>query len=128
MLNVAIWALFVLHFLLRVVHATRADRGVRLIRVVSSANRGMRTLGRVLSRRELSYILVLTLLGNLRGAADILAFERESAGGRNNGYESALWWTAMTLNTMSADFFPLTLEGWLPGLLLAMRWLRSTGA
>jgi len=35
MLNVAIWALFVLHFLLRVVHATRANRGERLIRVVS---------------------------------------------------------------------------------------------
>ncbi len=152
-LNLAIWALFVLHFLLefiiaprkgaylrhnwltaislvlpalrivriaRVVRAMRAARGIRLVRVVSSANRGMRTLGRVMGRRGLSYVLTLTLLVNLLGAAGILAFERESAGGGINGYGSALWWTAMTLTTMGADFFPLTPEGRLLGLLLAI--------
>lgn len=152
-LSVAIWALFVLHFLLefiiaprkgaylrhnwltavslvlpalrivrfaRVVRAMRAARGVRLVRVVSSANRGMRTLGRVMGRRGLSYVLALTLLVNLLGAAGILAFERESVGGGINGYGSALWWTAMTLTTMGADFFPQTAEGRVLGLLLAI--------
>jgi len=99
-LNVVIWALFVLQFLIefiiaprkvaylrqnwltaislvlpalrivriaRVVRAMRAARGVRLVRVISSANRGMRTLGRVMGRRGLSYVPALTLLVNLRG-------------------------------------------------------------
>jgi len=143
-LNVVIWALFVLQFLIefiiaprkvaylrqnwltaislvlpalrivrivRVVRAMRAARGVRLVRVISSANRGMRTLGRVMGRRGLSYVPALTLLVNLLGAAGILAFERESIGGGIDGYGSALWWTAMTLTTMGADFFPLAPEG-----------------
>lgn len=152
-LNIAIWALFVLHFVLefiiaprklvylrenwltvvslvlpalrivriaRVVRALRAARGLRLVRVVSSANRGMRTLGRVMGRRGLSYVLALTLLVNLLGAAGILAFEREVANGAIAGYGSALWWTAMTLTTMGADYFPLTPEGRVLGLLLAI--------
>lgn len=104
----------------RVVRALRAARGVRLVRVVSSANRGMRTLGRVMGRRGLSYVLALTLLVNLLGAAGILAFEREPANGAMPGYGSALWWTAMTLTTMGADYFPRTPEGRVLGLLLAI--------
>lgn len=152
-INLAIWGLFALHFVLefviaprkraylrhnwltavslllpafrvvriaRVVRALRAARGVRLVRVVSSANRGMRTLGRVMGRRGLSYVLALTLLVNLLGAAGILAFERESSDGAIAGYGSALWWTAMTLTTMGADYFPLTPEGRVLGLLLAI--------
>ena len=98
----------------------RVARGVRLVRVVSSANRGMRTLGRVMGRRGLSYVLALTLLVNLLGAAGTLAFEREAANGAIAGYGSALWWTAMTLTTMGADTFPQTAEGRLLGLLLAV--------
>lgn len=152
-INIGIWVLFALHFVLefiiaprkgaylrhnwltaislvlpafrllrfaRVVRAMRAARGVRLVRVVSSANRGMRTLGRVMGRRGLSYVLALTLLVNLLGAAGILAFERESSNGALPGYGSALWWTAMTLTTMGADYFPLTPEGRVLGLLLAI--------
>jgi voltage-gated potassium channel len=152
-LNITIWVLFVLHFLLeftiaprkaaylrhnwltavslilpalrvvriaRVVRAMRAARGVRLVRVVSSANRGMRTLGRVMGRRGLAYVLALTLLVNLLGAAGILAFESETTGSAITGYGTALWWTAMTLTTMGADYFPHTAEGRVLGLLLAI--------
>lgn len=151
--NIGIWVLFVLHFMLefviapqklsylrhnwltavslvlpalrvvriaRVVRALRAARGVRLVRVVSSANRGMRTLGRVMGRRGLAYVVALTLLVNLLGAAGILAFERDVAANAIAGYGSALWWTAMTLTTMGADYFPQTPEGRALGLLLAI--------
>ena len=97
----------------------RVARGVRLVRVVSSANRAMRTRGRVMGRRGLSYVLALTVLVNLLGAAGIHAFEREAANGAITGYGSALWWTALTLATMGADYFPLTPEGRVLGLLLA---------
>lgn len=152
-LNIAIWVLFALHFLLeftiapkkidylrhnwltvvslvlpalrvvrfaRVVRALRAARGVRLVRVVSSANRGMRTLGRLMGRRGLTYVLSLTLLVNLLGAAGILAFERDEAGSAINNFGTAMWWTAMTLTTMGSDYFPKTPEGRVLGLLLAI--------
>jgi voltage-gated potassium channel len=98
----------------------RATRGARLVRVVGSANRGMRALGRVMGRRGLGYAVVLTLLVNLLGAAGIYAFEREVAGGAITGFGTALWWTAMTLTTMGADYFPRTPEGRVLGLLLAI--------
>ncbi|MDF1501347.1 potassium channel family protein [Roseisolibacter sp. H3M3-2] len=151
--NYAIWALFVLQFVLefalaprklaylrrnwlsavslllpalravrlvRALRLLRAARGARLVRVVSSANRGMRTLGRVMGRRGLGYVVALTLLVNVLGAAGIYAFERDAAGGAITSFGVALWWTAMTLTTMGADTFPQTAEGRLLGLLLAI--------
>ena len=104
----------------RVVRVLRATRGLRLVRVVTSANRGMRTLGRVMGRRGLGYVVTLTLLVNILGAAGILAFERGVDGGSITSFGTALWWTAMTLTTMGADYFPQTAEGRLLGLLLAV--------
>ena len=104
----------------RVARALRAVRGARLVRVVSSANRGVRTLGRVMGRRGLGYVVAITLLVNLLGAAGMLAFERDVAGSSIDGFASALWWTAMTLTTMGSDYFPRTGEGRLLALLLAV--------
>ena len=64
-----------------------------------------------MGRRGSSYVLALTVIVNLLGAAGIHAFERESANGAITGYGSALWLTALTLATMGADCFPLTPEG-----------------
>ena len=106
--------------LVRALRLLRAARGARLVRVVSSANRGMRALGRVMGRRGLGYVVALTLLVNVLGAAGIYAFERDVAGGAMTSFGVALWWTAMTLTTMGADTFPQTAEGRLLGLLLAI--------
>jgi voltage-gated potassium channel len=106
--------------LVRALRVLRAARGARLVRVVSSANRGMRTLGRVMGRRGLGYVVALTTLVNVLGAAGIYAFERDVAGGAIPSFGVALWWTAMTLTTMGADYFPRSAEGRLLGLLLAI--------
>lgn len=105
---------------LRVLRVVRTVRGARLVRVVSTANRGMRSLGRVMGRRGLGYVVMLTLLINVLGAAGIYTFEREVSGGPITSFGVALWWTAMTLTTMGSDYFPLTAEGRLLGLLLAI--------
>jgi voltage-gated potassium channel len=118
-LSLLLPALRVLRFA-RVLRVVRAARGTRLLRVVGGANRGMRTLGRVMGRRGLGYVLALTALVCLLGAAGIYAFEREVPGGPITSYGVALWWTAMTLTTMGADFFPTTPEGRLLCLLLAI--------
>jgi voltage-gated potassium channel len=105
---------------LRALRVLRAARGARLVRVVSTANRGMRTLGRVMGRRGLGYVVALTSLVNLLGAAGIYAAERDVPEGGITSFGTALWWTAMTLTTMGADYFPRTAEGRLLGLLLAV--------
>jgi len=101
----------------RVARALRATRGFRLVRVVSSANRGMRGIGRVMGRRGLGYVLSITLLVTVLGAAGIWAFEGGS--GAIDGFGAAIWWTAMTLTTMGTDFFPTSGEGRMLALLLA---------
>ena len=106
--------------IVRALRVLRAARGARLVRVVGSVNRGMRGLGRVMGRRGLGYVLALTLLVNVLGAAGIYAFERDAADGGIDGFGTALWWTAMTLTTMGADVFPQTPEGRLLGLLVAI--------
>jgi voltage-gated potassium channel len=151
-LNYAIWALFVLQFVVeftvaprkaeylrhnwltavalvlpaarlfraaRAFRALGAIRGTRLVRVVSSANRGMRSLGRIMGRRGFGYIASLTVLVTIAGAAGMFAFERDAPGTGLNNFGSALWWTAMTLTTMGTDYFPKTAEGRLLCLLLA---------
>src|SRR5262249_7048531 len=42
------------------------------------------------------------------------------AGGGISSYGEAVWWTAMTMTTMGADYFPKTPEGRLLGWLLAV--------
>lgn len=105
---------------LRVLRLLRVTRGARVVRVVSTVNRGMRLLGRIMERRALGYVVALTLLVNVLGAAGIYAFEREVPGGAIAGFGTALWWTAMTLTTMGSDYFPRSGEGRLLGLLLAV--------
>jgi len=105
----------------RLLRAARTARGLRLFRVVSSLNRGMRALGATMRRRGFGYVVALTAIVALSGAAGMYAFEREAAGGRGfDTYGEALWWTAMVMTTMGSDYFPQTGEGRLLCLLLAV--------
>ena len=94
----------------RLLRLARAGRGVRLVRVVSSLNRGMRALGASLSRRGFGYVVALTLLVTLAGAAGMYAFEHDANGGLTSFGES-LWWTAMIMTTMGSAWWPQTAEG-----------------
>jgi voltage-gated potassium channel len=96
-------------------------RGLRLLRIVGAANRGMNALRRTMRRRGLGYALSLTVGVTLLGAAGMLAFEPASATtpGFSN-FADALWWTAMVITTMGTDFWPRTPEGRVLCLLLAV--------
>jgi voltage-gated potassium channel len=105
----------------RFLQVARAARGLRLVRIVGSANRGMNALRRSLGRRGLGYVLGTTGLVALLGAAGMLAFEpAHEVDGGFRGYGHALWWTAMLLTTMGADYWPKTGEGRVLCLLLAL--------
>jgi len=94
----------------RLLRLARVGRGLSLLRLVSSLNRGMRALGASLSRRGFGYVIALTVLVMLTGAAGMYAFEKVAPGGIKS-YGEALWWTVMVLTTMGSQYWPQTVEG-----------------
>jgi len=108
----------------RAIRAARAlrtaARGSRVVRVVGSLNRAMHALGRSFKRRGFGYVVALTVIVLLAGAAGMLAFERNVPGSTIHNYGTALWWTAMVLTTMGSDYFPHSPEGRVLCLLLAV--------
>lgn len=97
---------------LRVLRTARATRGLQLFRVIARTNRGMRSLSASLGRRGFGYIVALTLVITLVGAAGMYTFESNipNATGLND-YGSALWWTAMLMTTLGSEYWPQTPEG-----------------
>lgn len=103
----------------RVLRAARAARGLRLLRIVTSLNRGMKALGATLGRRGFGYVIALTLVVLIAGAAGMYAFENEVQGGLNS-YGESLWWTAMLLTSIGSEYWPRTPEGRVLCLLLSL--------
>jgi voltage-gated potassium channel len=96
----------------RLARVARAARGLRLARLLASINRGMRALAVGFRRRGIGYLVVLTLLIALLGAAGMYRFELDAPGGTGfRDYSTALWWTAMLLTTMGSEYWPQTGEG-----------------
>ena len=72
----------------------------------------MRALGMAMGRRGFGYVMALTLVVTLAGAAGMHAFERDSPDGTGLlTYGAALWWTAMIITTMGSDYWPRSPEG-----------------
>jgi len=116
-------ALRVLRFarVARVVRFAPAARGLRLVRVVGSLNRTMQALGRTMSRRGLGYVVTLTLIVTLLGAAGLYGFERELPDGQAlPDFATALWWTGTIMTTMGTDYWPRTGAGRILCLLLGL--------
>ena len=104
----------------RAAGALRASRGTRLFRLVTSINRGMRALSATFARRGFAYVVALTAIVTLAGAAGMFAFERTAPGGGLPDYATALWWTAMVMTTMGSDYWPRTPEGRILCVLLSL--------
>jgi voltage-gated potassium channel len=85
-------------------------RGAQLVRFVATLKRSMNALGSSLGRKGIGYVGALTALVIFAGAAGMFFFERGADAGFTT-YGEAVWWTAMTLTTTGADFWPVTNEG-----------------
>jgi voltage-gated potassium channel len=107
---------------LRVLQPARAIRGLRLARVLTSLNRGMRSISATMQRRGLGYLVLLTLAVTFAGAAGMYAFEGDASNGPQHisSYGNALWWTSMIMTTMGTDYWPVTSEGRILCLLLGL--------
>jgi voltage-gated potassium channel len=105
--------------MLRILRAASAVRGLTLIRVITAMNRGMKALGRSMGRRGLGYVIGISAIVLLAGAAGMFAFERSEPNGFKT-YGEALWWTAMILTTMGSAYWPQSPEGRVLCVLLAL--------
>lgn len=96
----------------RVIQSFHAVRGFQLIRVMLRTSRGMRLFSASVQRRGFGYVVGLTTIVTLMGAAGIYVFERDLPNGVGiHDYATALWWTAMVMTTIGSDYFPKTAEG-----------------
>jgi voltage-gated potassium channel len=101
-----------------ILRLTQATRGLRLVTLIGSLNRGMRALRSSFSRRGFGYVIALTLIVAMVGAAGMFAFERGETGFRSFG--DALYWTAMIMTTLGSSSWPVTAEGRILGFLLSL--------
>lgn len=96
----------------RIFRALSRVRGLQLVRIIGSVNRGMKALGKTMQRRGFGYIASLTLIVTVAGAAGMLYFEQTLPNGDGlDNFWSALWWTAMLMTTMGSEYWPRTSEG-----------------
>jgi len=105
----------------RVARFARSIRDVRLARAVSSLNRAISALRSTFRRRGVGYVTVTTLVVTLAGAAAMYAFENpvHDPGGIHD-YVTALWWTSMIMTTMGSSYWPVTAQGRILCVLLAL--------
>jgi voltage-gated potassium channel len=109
---------------LRVLRVGRVVRGVGLLRVVTSVNRGLASLRATAAKRGVGYVVAATALVMVVGAAGMSFFEapetRTDGGPSAIGdFGEALWWTAYTMTT-GAPTTPITGEGKVLGWLLSL--------
>lgn len=95
--------------LFRILRVIRLLRGWRVIKIVASLNRSMRSLAATMQRRGFGYVMALVVIVTFGGAAGMYAIEKNNPGFEN--YGMALWWTAMRVITAGSDFWPATAEG-----------------
>ncbi len=93
----------------RVAKILRFSRGLKLIKVLSTANRGLSTLQNTLRRRGFIYVVLLSFIILILGSAGIYTLEKSE--GYIKDYGTALWWTSMVLTTMGSEYWPKTPEG-----------------
>jgi voltage-gated potassium channel len=100
---------FRIFYALRILRLARAVRGIRLFRVLSSLNRGFKSMRKVFGRKGFGYVITLTLIITFVGAAGMYGFESGNKG--FNSYGDSLWWTLMMMTTSGSAYWPETFEG-----------------
>ncbi|HEX6963321.1 MAG TPA: potassium channel family protein, partial [Lacipirellula sp.] len=104
-----------------ILRAGRAIRGLTLARVLTAFNRGLRSMQRTMGKFAFGYVVMLTILVTLLGAAGMYTFERSVDTDRGlNTFGDALWFTAMLMTTSGSDYWPQTIEGRVLCFLLAL--------
>ena len=96
----------------RVLRAARAARALQMARGLAGFNSGLRALRRIMQRRGLGYVLAITSVVALAGAAGMQMFERgDTRPGAFDTFGSSLWFTLMLLTSVGSEYWPRTAGG-----------------
>lgn len=125
LISLVIPAFRILRFI-RIFRLVRLTRSLRLVKLLGSFNRGMRSLANTLERRAVIYVVILSGIVVLLGAAGMYAFEKEVNQGFKS-FSSSLWWTAMLVMSMGTENWPKTNEGRFLTILIAIYGLAVFG-
>lgn len=106
---------------IRLFRAASVARGLSLARLITSFNRSARALGATMHQRGFGYVLALTVIVALSGAAGMFAFEKGAPNQQGfDTYGDALWWTAMIITTLGSQYWPVTVAGRILCLILSI--------
>ncbi len=110
-ISLAVPALRIFRFI-RAFRALGAIRSLSLVRIIGSVNRGMNSIRRGMKRRGFGYVVLITIIVIVAGAAGMVGFEHnESAHTPFTSYAYALWWTGMVITTLGPSIWPTSPEG-----------------
>lgn len=104
-------ALVVIVPMFRVVRALRVLRVTRafpLFRLAAFMGMGLRGTRAFVAHYQLGYLLVLSGLVTVGGAAVMFLLERDVPGTRFHTFGDALWWSAALMTTIGSDLNPRT--------------------
>lgn len=146
--QVAIWALFIVEFVLevllacdrlaylrshwllaitvllpalRVLRAARALMALRqlnLLWLLMRANRSIQSLRKLVPGRETAYLVLLTALVVAVGTAGCYYFEQGEPNAQIHTLGDALWWAASLVTTINSGVDPVSAEGRILAILL----------
>ena len=92
--------------------ALTATFGMQVIWMFASADQGLRALRRIMGRQGTGYVLTLTVVVILAGAAGMLHYENSSPDTEGiHSYPKALWWVAMQITNIGSGYRPVTTGG-----------------
>lgn len=111
--------------LFRFLRLIRFARGFRLVKIVGSINRGMNSLTVVIKRRNFIYVLLLTIIVNIIGAAGLFAFEKD-INKHFATFADSFWITAMLITSIGTEW-PISNEGRILCFILALYGLAVFG-
>ena len=94
-------------------------RGLRLARIVTGLNRGMRSWRGALGARRLPFVVLFTAVVGFVGAAGMYTFEHETNPGFAD-FGDALWWSGMVLITLGSGDWPETGAGRILAFMLGL--------
>lgn len=100
----------------RIIRVLRVSQSFNLARLISSFNRSLNIVRNTMGKKGLGYVLALTTLIILLGAAGMYSFEYPNF----ISYGDALWWTSMIMTTLGSQYWPVTNEGRVLAFLLSL--------